>query len=116
MSVAHWHSDIWTLPRVVTAQDLVPLVPPLDVMDINNVDVYWHLGKEIVLLEGNDYALLEGVKSMLRATKIINTSLSQENLEHHKMNGYLEQITHKTEESNLVPYDTSIDLLKLFGR
>jgi triacylglycerol lipase len=107
------HLDV---TRVVTSQDLVPLVPPLDMMDINSVDIYWHLGKEIVLLEGSDYASLEGVKSMMRATKIINTSLSQENLEHHKMTGYLEHITRKSEESKLVPYDTSIDLFKLFGR
>jgi len=35
-------------------------------MDINNFDIYWHLGKEIVLLKGYDYAVLEGVKSMMR--------------------------------------------------
>ncbi len=102
--------------RLVTAQDLVPLVPPLDVMNINKLDIYWHLGKEIVLLEEHDYAVLEGVKSMMRATKIFNTKLSQENLEHHKMAGYLEQIERKSEAAKLVPYDTGIDLLKLFGR
>ena len=102
--------------RVVTSQDLVPLVPPLDAMDINKVDIYWHLGKEIVLLEGRDYATLEGIKSMMRATKIINTKLSQENLEHHKMAGYLGHVNRKAEAANLVPYDTGINLLKLFGR
>jgi len=106
------HLDV---TRVVTAQDLVPLVPPLDVMDINNVDIYWHLGKEIVLLEGNDYAVLEGVKSMMRATRVINARLSQENLEHHKMAGYLAQVEVKAEAASLVPYDTSVNLLKLFG-
>jgi len=104
------------ITRVVTSQDLVPLVPPLDVMDINNLDIYWHLGKEIVLLKGYDYAVLEGVKSMMRATKIINTSLSQENLEHHKMARYLAQTERKAEQANLAPYETSIDLFKLFGQ
>ncbi len=112
-ALAFRHLDI---NRVVTAQDLVPLVPPLDVMDINKLDIYWHLGKEIVLLEEHDYAELEGVKSMMRATKIFNTKLSQENLEHHKMAGYLEQIDRKSETATLVPYDTSINLLKLFSR
>ena len=106
------HLDV---TRVVTAQDLVPLVPPLDVMDIRKLDIYWHLGKEIILLEENNYAVLEGVKSMMRATKVINTTLSQENLAHHKMVGYLEQVERKSEAASLVPYDTSINLLKLFG-
>ena len=107
------HLDV---TRVVTAQDLVPLVPPLDVMDINNVDIFWHLGKEVVLLEGNDYAVLEGVKSMMRATKVINTRLGPENLEYHKMAGYLAQVEARAEAANLVAYDTGINLLKLFGR
>ena len=112
-ALAFQHLDI---TRVVTSQDLVPLVPPLDAMDINNLDIYWHLGKEIVLLKGPDYAVLEGVKSMMRATRVINTNLSQENLEHHQMAGYLEQIAAKAKEARQVPYETGIDLLKLFGR
>lgn len=110
---AFQHLDV---TRVVTAQDLVPLVPPLDVMDIRKLDIYWHLGKEIVLLEGQEYAELEGVKSMMRATKVINTKLSQENLAHHKMVGYLESVNRKVDQASLVAYDTDIDLLKLFGR
>lgn len=102
--------------RVVTSRDLVPLAPPLDVMDLSKLDIYWHLGKEVVLLEGHDYAVLKGVKSMMRATKILNTTPSQENLEHHKMAGYLAQVKNKAEQANLVPYDTSIDLLNLFAR
>ena len=102
--------------RVVTARDLVPLVPPLDPMDINNLNIYWHLGKEIVLLPNKDYAELEGLKSMMRATRIINTTLSQDNLEYHKMIHYLKQIKRKVKDARRVPYDTSIDLLKLFGQ
>jgi hypothetical protein len=112
-ALAFRHLDVM---RVVTARDVVPLVPPLDAMDLSKIDIYWHLGKEIVLLKGADYAVLEGVKSMMRATRILNTTLSQDNLEHHKMARYLKQIERKTEEARLVPYETGIDLLKLFGR
>lgn len=102
--------------RVVTTRDLVPLIPPLDPLDINNLDIYWHLGKEIVLLPNQDYAELEGIKSMMRATRIINTTLSQDNLEHHKMVHYLGLINTKIGEARRVPYETSIDVLKLFGQ
>jgi len=102
--------------RVVTAPDLVPLVPPMDPLDINNLDIYWHLGKEIVLLPNKDYAELEGLKSMMRATRVINTTLSQANLEQHKMFHYLELIKAKSEGARRVPYDTSIDVFKLFDQ
>ncbi len=48
------------ITRVVTPKDVVPLVPPLDPMDIMKLDVYWHMGKEIVLLDNHQYAVLEG--------------------------------------------------------
>ncbi|OIP99844.1 MAG: hypothetical protein AUK35_05735 [Zetaproteobacteria bacterium CG2_30_46_52] len=106
------HLDI---SRVVTSLDLVPLVPPLDVMDINNIDIYWHLGKEIVLLHDNDYALLEGIKSMLRSAKVINTTPTEENLDDHRMSGYLQHVIRRTQAAMLVPYETGIDLRDLFG-
>ena len=107
------HLDV---TRVVTSQDLVPLVPPLDAMDINKLDIYWHIGKEIVLLSGHGYAVLEGVKSMMRATKVINITLDQENLEDHKMTEYLKHIKLKARNASLVPYETGINLLKLFAQ
>jgi len=110
---AYQHLDV---TRVVTAKDLVPLLPPLDVMDIKKPGIYWHLGNEVVLLEELDYATLEGLKSMMRATRVINATLSPENLVHHKMVGYLSQIELKGDLANLVPYETDIDLLKLFGK
>ena len=58
------HLDIL---RVVTPTDLVPLVPPFDPLDIKNIDIYWHAGSEIILLEDDTYAILRGVDSMLRA-------------------------------------------------
>ena len=53
---------------------------------------------------------------MMRATRVINATLSPENLEHHKMAGYLTQIELKGDLAKLVPYETDIDLLKLFGK
>lgn len=111
-AAAFRHLDII---RVVTWRDLVPLLPPLDLLDIGRLDIYWHLGREIVLLEGDDYAALEGMKSMMRAARVINTLLGQENLEHHRMAGYLGQVERRAAAASLVPYDTDVDLLKLLG-
>jgi len=34
------------LIRVVAPHDLVPLVPLFDPLDINNIDIYWHAGRD----------------------------------------------------------------------
>ena len=101
--------------RVVDPHDLVPLVPLFDPLDISNIDVYWHAGQEVVLLDANQYALLEGVDSMLRATKFTQRRLSEENLRNHQMAAYLNLIEVRTATAKQVPYKTSLNLFNLFG-
>lgn len=101
--------------RVVTPFDLVPLVPPFDPLDISNLDIYWHAGKEVILLADIQYAILEGTDSMLRATRFTQKPLSEDNLNNHQMPHYLEMIKTKTESSKLVPYQTDLNLFNLFG-
>lgn len=103
------------LIRVVTPDDLVPLAPPFDPLDIQNIDIYWHAGKEVILLPGNQYAILEGMDSMLRATKFTQKLLSEDNLNHHQMSLYLQMIKTKVKTSELVPYKTDLNLFNLFG-
>jgi predicted lipase len=101
--------------RVVMPLDLVPLAPPFDPLDINNIDIYWHAGKEVVLLADNQYAILEGLDSMLRATRFTQKLLSDENVKNHEMSAYLRQIALKTKSSSLVPYENDFNLFNLFG-
>jgi len=101
--------------RVVTPQDLVPLVPLFDPLDISNLDIFWHAGKEVILLEDTSYAILEGASSMLRATKFTQKALSKENLNDHKMSGYLKLIDATISSPILVPYKTDFNLFNLFG-
>ncbi len=101
--------------RVVTPFDLVPLVPPFDPLDISNLDVYWHAGKEVILLADTQYAILEGTDSMLRATRFTQKPLTEDNLNNHQMPLYLERIKAKTKSSKLVPYKTDLNLFNLFG-
>ncbi len=101
--------------RVVTPHDLVPLMPLFDPLDINNLDVFWHAGKEVILLEESSYAILEGTSSMLRATKFTQKPLSPENLKDHQMSVYLNLVDARMASSKLVPYKTNLNLFNLFG-
>lgn len=101
--------------RVVTPLDLVPLVPLFDPLDISNVDVYWHAGKEVILLADSKYAVLEGTDSMLRASSFTQKLLSEENLQHHQMTLYLNMVRVKIKSSKLVPYQNNYNLFNLFG-
>jgi hypothetical protein len=101
--------------RVVTPLDLVPLVPLFDPLDLSNVDVYWHAGKEVILLANSQYAVLQGTESMLRASSFTQRLLSEENLQHHQMTLYLNMVRVKIKSSKLVPYQNNYNLFNLFG-
>ena len=103
------------LIRVVTPVDLVPLLPLFDPLDINDLDVYWHAGTEVVLLADTEYAVLDGIDSMLRAARFTRQTLSEENLAYHRMALYLEMIAPKTTASVRVPYPTDFNIFNLFG-
>lgn len=101
--------------RVVTQLDLVPLIPLLDPLDINNLDIYWHAGIEVVLLTDNEYALLKGMDSMLRASRFTQKPLSEENLSNHQMTHYLEMLDARLTSAQLIPYPNNFNLFNLFG-
>lgn len=93
------------LTRVVTPTDLVPLVPPIDPLDINNLDIYWHLGRETILFPGKYYSFLEGLASMLRGISFFTKQLSEENLQAHQMTKYLGMVSEKILDNRMIPYD-----------
>ncbi|MFT2098772.1 lipase family protein [Marinomonas sp. 2405UD66-6] len=101
-----------TLPliRVVTPHDIVPLVPPLSPLQIKELDIYWHMGAEVILMEGGKYSETSGIKSAMRATKFTSSIPSEKNLVAHKMTTYLMLIDTLRESSEEVPYKTEISL------
>lgn len=100
--------------RVVTTLDLVPIVPPLDPVDIKNIDIFWHLGVELILLEGNKYSITKGIKSMLRATSFLKKVPDKENLKYHKMDLYLDLINKKQKRSEKIPFKNDFSFLDMF--
>jgi len=101
--------------RVVTQKDLVPLVPPFDPIDFNNLDIFWHPGKEVILLDDTSYAILEGMESMMRAIKFTQEPLNENNLQNHQMSLYIEMLAKKIPSSQLIPFKNNFNLFNLFG-
>lgn len=98
------------LIRIVTPNDIVPLVPPLSPLQIKNLDIYWHMGEEIILRGDKKYAQTNGVKSMLRATKFTTSIPSDKNLLAHQMATYISLIDELQDSPVEVPYKTNIGL------
>ena len=96
------------LTRLVTAKDIVPLVPPLSPLQIKDMDIYWHMGEEIILLDNHQYSETNGIKSMLRATKFTSSVPDEANLHAHKMSYYLRLIDQLLKDPVAVPYKTEI--------
>lgn len=99
-----------SLIRVVTPKDIVPLVPPLSPMQLKDLDIYWHMGRELILLEDKNYAVIEGIKSMMRATKFMSSIPDETNIHAHQMQTYLDLINNKLESAQLKPYAIEINL------
>ena len=96
--------------RVVTPKDIVPLVPPLSPFQLKNIDIYWHIGNEVILLPEKQFAVTAGIKSMMRATKFVSTVPDESNVHAHHMDTYLALIKQKLEGAQQVPYKTDINV------
>jgi hypothetical protein len=98
------------LTRVVTLQDIVPLVPPLSPLQIQELDIYWHMGEEVILMGNHQFSVTSGLKSMLRATKFTSAIPNEKNLTAHKMTTYLELANTLDKKAAEVPYKMQINL------
>lgn len=101
--------------RVVAPNDLVPLVPPLDPLDINDLDIYWHIGLEVILLPGNRYAILGGADSMLRVIGFTKQLPSESNLQHHQMEYYSSLLESKLPVARRESFEIDLNLFNLFN-
>jgi len=104
------------ITRFVRPKDIVPLVPPLDPLDLKNLDIYWHLGEETLLLGNNQYAKLTGLNSMKRSLGLISELPNQENVENHAMTSYLALVIENSQKAELVEYKSSFNPFGIFGQ
>ncbi|TYL48014.1 lipase family protein [Marinomonas sp. IMCC 4694] len=98
------------LLRVVTLEDIVPLVPPISPLQIKELDIFWHIGEEIILMDKQTYSQTNGVKAMLRATKFTTSIPSDKNLNAHRMSTYLTLLESLQTTPKKVPYKTNINV------
>ena len=103
------------IKRLVMPKDVVPLVPPADPMDMMNLSIFWHQGTEIILYDNNRYAVLSGIKSMMRATDFLNDLPSDENLKNHFMTNYINHIKPKLNGAEEIEYKSNFSFSNWFG-
>lgn len=111
---SRYYTDL-NLLRVVTPLDMVPMVPPLDPMDIRNLDIYWHIGTEVLINQDRTFSILQGSTAMLRVTSFTQRMLDEVNVEHHRIDRYIDLIEPKIEGAEQLPYKTDFNLFNLFG-
>lgn len=101
--------------RVVAPNDMVPLLPPLDPVDINDLDIYWHIGMEVLMLADNRYAVLDVTESMLRVVGFTRSLPSENNLQNHLMRHYLSLVESRLPVARRESFKIDLNLFNLFG-
>ena len=106
------HLDI---KRLVTPKDMVPLVPPVDPLDLMKLSIFWHQGTEIVLFENNEYSVLTGVDSMMRAVDFFNDIPGEQHLRSHFMTTYIKHLQSKLKTPVEIEYKRDFKFSDWFG-
>jgi hypothetical protein len=106
------HLDV---KRLVNPKDIVPLVPPLDPMEMMNLSIFWHQGTEIVLFKNNQYSVLSGMDSMMRATDFLNDMPSEQHLENHFMSTYIAHLKSKQASAEQIKYKSDFKFSDWFS-
>lgn len=101
--------------RLVTPKDMVPLVPPLDPMEMMNLSIFWHQGTEIVLYKNNQYSVLTGIDSMMRATSFLNDIPSEQHVSNHFMSTYISHLKTKLGSSEEIAFKNDFKFSDWFG-
>ena len=91
------------LLRVVNKDDLVPLVPPVTLLDSKH-GKYVHFKPEVILLKGPKYVFLDDHDAYRSLPGSFWLNLRHESLKDHAMDNYLADIENKLTNAVRVPY------------
>ncbi len=103
------------ITRFVNPKDVVPLLPPVDPMDLMNLSIFWHQGREILLYKNNQYSVLTGIDSMMRAADFLNDMPSEQHLSNHFMSTYITNIKTKLISPEEIKYKSDFKFSDWFG-
>ncbi len=103
------------IKRLVTPKDIVPLVPPLDPLDLMNLSIFWHQGSEVILFKNDQYAVLSGIDSMMRATDFLNDIPGEQNINNHFMSTYINHLKNKQVSVREIPFKSDFKFSDWFG-
>jgi triacylglycerol lipase len=103
------------IKRLVMPKDIVPLMPPVDPMDLMQLSIFWHQGKEIILFDNSQYAVVSGINSMMRALDFLNDVPSEQHINNHFMSSYIKNLRPKLKSSQEIPYKNDFKLSDWFG-
>ena len=91
------------LIRYANDKDIVPLVPPLSMDQESNWDIYWHLGKEVLLYSDMRYTQLSADASVLRGLASYYDDLfKKRDLDAHSLVNYVNSLQAKTRSSQQI--------------
>lgn len=103
------------IKRLVTPKDVVPLVPPIDPMDLMKLSIFWHQGTEIILNKNNQYSVLQGIDSMRRTIDFLNEIPGEQHLTNHFMTTYISHLKTKLDSPEKIDYKSNFSLSDWFG-
>ena len=92
-----------SLTRVVDANDPVPLVPPVTLVDLEH-GVFEHLGSEVILLSGEYYAYLPKHDATRLSVGDFWENIGEESATDHHISQYANNIHSKLGTSAQIPY------------
>lgn len=91
------------LLRVVNKNDMVPLVPPVTLLDSVH-GKYVHFKPEVILLKGAHYVYLDDHDASRRLPGSFWLNIGHESVKDHSMDNYLADIKTKLENAVQIPY------------
>lgn len=91
------------LTRVVDENDLVPLVPPITLLDSLH-GRYEHFGDEVILLKDQYYVYLDEHNAERQSVASFWDNLGHESVKDHFMTNYLIKVKDKLVQATQVPY------------
>ena len=76
------------------------------------LDIFWHLGKEYVLLSDHYYSVLDGLDSLLRGADFLSQKPTTENITAHQIDTYIQRLENLINQGKEIPFNKRDEYLQ----